>query len=1605
MSNRRPLFTQNGIVNSKPLTFNNPNPVHRTIAGVCEVEVVDSNNVVSHNALTISKMGQTGYFSLSGESQSFVFQPTNSNGTGGNVLSISDGTATIDKTLVLRDGNNTTSFTQSGANLVIDGAMTFGSAQMSSIVSTNIASDFIGATGIFSSNIMATSITGGVIHAGSFYADGPINYTTQLATKQYVDDAVIIASSTVSADSVVANTIGATGLITAQAGILIRNPTVDNLTSMRIVTSSSDNKCYIQGSTTVGVTGSPADVVFSDAYSTNPHATINSSGIIVPPGKSILTPLLRASDITGQTIYANTISAATSIQTLAINTRNITAVISISTPLMRANTMNNTESFEQLLPTQTVQFGYQNNINMTGNSYFGYQAGQTGFAQYAVAVGYQAGQRMQETGAIAIGYQAGQIGQKTGAIAVGFQAGQSNQSRFAIAIGDNAGKFNQKESTIAIGEYAGHTNQATSAIAIGQFAGQTNQQNNAIAIGEDAGRNNQGANAIAIGESAGRNNQGANSIAIGSSITCTVANTVVLNPTNNPFTATTVSSFYSTSLRRDGGVTGGVMLYDSNTKEIANNPNLYYTTNGLMATTAVNVATGASFTSGEINAVKRIRMNSTDWRDRAIQNTHYQLWDKGDSAGGNQKGQLYADMSDCILSLGKGMNFSVNISDSGDCLGVSSTGISTKAITSTNGITISPGSDVSGGLLIGIGTNTSGNSLYQYQTGSSSIIRNNNNSGIISFWVGTGNPFIIEKDVIKAISGITGTAFSGSSLFIRNNTVGSSLNLFSDGASRANYLDISGSFHIRDLTIPTNARNPIVFVPVATSGQNNRIVRTGDHLIFAAGASEAATKALTLTAWSDTTTGVRIANNSVVVGAGGTAGNDPTTRLTIDGSDNTITAAGLIKANSEITGNQITGNGLTLIAPGKSRLGLFSDRSNSIGNYLDVSGNFHIRDNSSGNANLTYLQTSRTGIKAEDTNPTLLITSSGISTKAITSTNGITISPGTDLSGGLLIGTGTNIGTSNSLYQYQDGTYSVIRNNNTNGIISFWMGGSNNPFLMDKYGIGTNGRMSISTTSLGATPSLSISETAGNHKLMFFPTNDNYAFNPLVTLGDQSIVAASTQANTDALTLTTHSSTATGVRILSNSVVLGAGGTAQSVLATRLTIDGTNSTAVLTVGNNTILTGQTNALSVATDASFTSGEINAVKRIRMNSTDWRDRAIQNTHYQLWDKGDSAGGNQKGQLYADMSDCILSLDKGMNFSVNISDSGDCLGVSSTGISTKAITCANLQITTAGNTIALGIYGTTSSGPNIGIGSALMTQANTSSSNNIAIGNKPLQSLTSGTNNIAIGMNALNATTTGNHNVSVGHNALSTSTGDGNVCIGATSGGFTSGANNTCVGAGATANNNLSYATAIGAGANCAHNNTIQLGRTTDTARCNLIISTFQGSLSGNVTGNLTGIASQSTNINVTNITSDTSATQYLVFASASGNNVPLKIHSRETSLTYSATTGTVTAIEFNSVSDYRIKTNVQPITSNKYQVDALNPVSYYNTLSNKTDLGFIAHEVQEHFPMLVSGVKDGPSNQSINYSGLIPVLVSEIKELKMQMQQMKQELQEIRKNTV
>ncbi|MFY7729891.1 MAG: tail fiber domain-containing protein [Flavobacterium sp.] len=91
-------------------------------------------------------------------------------------------------------------------------------------------------------------------------------------------------------------------------------------------------------------------------------------------------------------------------------------------------------------------------------------------------------------------------------------------------------------------------------------------------------------------------------------------------------------------------------------------------------------------------------------------------------------------------------------------------------------------------------------------------------------------------------------------------------------------------------------------------------------------------------------------------------------------------------------------------------------------------------------------------------------------------------------------------------------------------------------------------------------------------------------------------------------------------------------------------------------------------------------------------------------------------------------------------------------------------------------------------------------------------------------------------------------------------------------------------------------------------------------------------------------------------------------------------------GTVFANAFNATSDVRIKTNIQPL-DDAYSVDRLNPVSYTNKLTEKPDIGFIAHEVQEVFPSLVTGEKGADAYQTINYNGIIPILVKEIQRLK------------------
>ena len=111
-------------------------------------------------------------------------------------------------------------------------------------------------------------------------------------------------------------------------------------------------------------------------------------------------------------------------------------------------------------------------------------------------------------------------------------------------------------------------------------------------------------------------------------------------------------------------------------------------------------------------------------------------------------------------------------------------------------------------------------------------------------------------------------------------------------------------------------------------------------------------------------------------------------------------------------------------------------------------------------------------------------------------------------------------------------------------------------------------------------------------------------------------------------------------------------------------------------------------------------------------------------------------------------------------------------------------------------------------------------------------------------------------------------------------------------------------------------------------------------------------------------------------------------------------TKSASLTSVGAIYYNgsvmayqTTSDYRLKENIAPITSALAKIAALKPVTYTWKDNQRSGEGFIAHELQEHFPDAVSGTKDAvdekgnPKYQGMDASILIATLTAAIQELK------------------
>ena len=97
----------------------------------------------------------------------------------------------------------------------------------------------------------------------------------------------------------------------------------------------------------------------------------------------------------------------------------------------------------------------------------------------------------------------------------------------------------------------------------------------------------------------------------------------------------------------------------------------------------------------------------------------------------------------------------------------------------------------------------------------------------------------------------------------------------------------------------------------------------------------------------------------------------------------------------------------------------------------------------------------------------------------------------------------------------------------------------------------------------------------------------------------------------------------------------------------------------------------------------------------------------------------------------------------------------------------------------------------------------------------------------------------------------------------------------------------------------------------------------------------------------------------------------------------------------TAVSYNSVSDYRLKTVVGSVTGQGARIDALKPVDYLWKDGSQQARGFLAHEFQTVYPNSVSGHKDAtdadgnPVYQAMqaSTSEVIADLVAEIQSLR------------------
>ena len=99
------------------------------------------------------------------------------------------------------------------------------------------------------------------------------------------------------------------------------------------------------------------------------------------------------------------------------------------------------------------------------------------------------------------------------------------------------------------------------------------------------------------------------------------------------------------------------------------------------------------------------------------------------------------------------------------------------------------------------------------------------------------------------------------------------------------------------------------------------------------------------------------------------------------------------------------------------------------------------------------------------------------------------------------------------------------------------------------------------------------------------------------------------------------------------------------------------------------------------------------------------------------------------------------------------------------------------------------------------------------------------------------------------------------------------------------------------------------------------------------------------------------------------------------------------TGVTTSFDFNSTSDIKLKTNIKKIENPIEKILQISGVTFNWKKDNRSSVGVIAQEIESVFPELVQG--EDP--KTVNYNGLIALLIECIKDQQIEINILKSKL--------